>query len=121
MPVETVEDGLDLVLFGDLDEEGGAELTTPRQEGIVDVELGLPAGIIGDPLDPAHLLDLEEQGVAVLEDEERRWPMDTRRQSLSSTDSAVGCASVPRSTSRTSRRGPVRRSPRAPEGPRPNF
>jgi len=59
----------DLVLFGDLDEEGGAELTTPREERIVDVELVLHAGIIGDPLDPAHLLDLEEQGVAVLEDE----------------------------------------------------
>src|SRR6266849_7190282 len=66
---EAVEDGLDLVLLCDLDEEGGAELTTARQEGTVDVELVLHAGIIGDSLDPSHLLDLEEQGVAVLEDE----------------------------------------------------
>jgi hypothetical protein len=36
-----------------------------------------------------------------------------RRRTRRWTDSAVGCASVPRRTSRTTRRGPVRRRPRA--------
>src|ERR1700730_1271392 len=65
-PHETVEHGLDLLLVGDLDEEGGAELARARHNS---VKLVLDLGVVGDALDAAHLLDLEEHGVAVLEDE----------------------------------------------------
>src|SRR6266850_2055595 len=64
---EAVEHGLDLVLVGNLDEERGAELARLGQEGVVNVELVPDLGIIRDALDAAHLLDLEEHGVPVLE------------------------------------------------------
>jgi len=60
---EAVEHRLDLGLVGDLDEERGAELAGTRQEGVVNVELVTNLGIIRDPLDAAHFLDLEEHGV----------------------------------------------------------
>src|SRR5437879_4169135 len=42
-----------------------------------------------------------------------RLTRGSRRRTRRWTDSAVGCASLPRRTSRTTRRGPVRRRPRA--------
>jgi len=66
---EAVEDGLDLVLLGGRGDKEGTRLSRPGQERVVDVELVLHAAIVGDPLHAAHLLDLEEQSVAVLEDE----------------------------------------------------
>jgi hypothetical protein len=66
---EAVEDGLDLLLVGNLDHEGGRQLTRPRQERAVDVDLVLDPGVVGDALHATHLLDLKEERVAVLEHE----------------------------------------------------
>ena len=46
-----------------------AHLVFSGQRRVVDVELILDLFGPDDPLDPDHLLDLEERGLAVLEDE----------------------------------------------------
>ena len=53
---------------------GRGELARPRQERPVDVDLPLHLDVVDDALGAAHLLDLEQQGLAVLEDEREVGP-----------------------------------------------
>lgn len=68
--VET-DEAIDLLLDGlvlrDLDHQGGRELAGVRDEGCVGLDLVCDRRRIGDPFDPAHLLNLVADGGAVLE------------------------------------------------------
>src|SRR5262249_60437183 len=55
---EAIENGLDLLLLGDLDEEAGAELVRGGEERVVDVDLVLDLCVVGDALVSGHLLAL---------------------------------------------------------------
>ena len=66
---QLVQDQLDLVLMLDLDHHRGRQLPRHRQQSVVDLDLLGDPRRIHDALDPAHFLDLEEHGVAILEDE----------------------------------------------------
>ena len=71
---EAVQHRLDLALLLDLDHHRGGQLTGLRDEGVVDVDLVLHPVPGHDPLRPHHLLDLEEDGLAVLEEEGQPVP-----------------------------------------------
>ncbi len=59
------------------------ELAGPREKGAVHVDLLLHLGVVDDALGAAHLLDLEQQGLPVLEDEREVGPTATWRFCLS--------------------------------------
>jgi hypothetical protein len=55
-------------VFGrQLDEQGGRQRLGGRHERVVDLDLGLDLRVAREPLGAAHLLDLQGQGVPVLE------------------------------------------------------
>ena len=66
---ELVQDGLDLQRLADLDEHRRRELTRPGQERVVDPDLLRDLRLVHDALGADHLLDLEPDGLPVLEDE----------------------------------------------------
>ena len=68
-PHQPVQDGLDLRPILDLDEQRRRQLVFARDQIVIDLDLFPDLGLVHDPLDPAHLLDLEEGGLTVLEDE----------------------------------------------------
>src|SRR5688572_969384 len=58
-----------LGIRGELEEHGGAQLSGPGDQRVVRVELTLDRLVRDQLLDPRHLLDLEADGVSVLEHE----------------------------------------------------
>ena len=65
--LQPVEDRFDLRRIGHLDQEGRAQLTGPRNLFVIAFHLFADALRSEDPLSPDHLLDLEQDGVPVLE------------------------------------------------------
>src|SRR5439155_13348839 len=68
---ERVEHPLDRSLLADLDEHGGGELSVIGQQAVVNGDLVRHLLVVDDALGTDHLLDLEPDGVAVLEDERK--------------------------------------------------